>query len=139
MIPSGYSFNLDGVALTLPLSVLFIAQVYGVPAERRGSSSSLMAVMLFTCKGAAGVTGGAFAALAATVVAAGLPVEGLALLLGVDRFMSLGRAVVNTLGNAVAAVVVVASWDGDFDRNAWAHADEERRALSQEIVSPVGS
>ncbi len=117
VIPSGYSFNLDGVALTLPLSVLFIAQVYGVPMSL-GQQLSLMVVMLFTSKGAAGVTGGAFAALAATVVAAGLPVEGLALLLGIDRFMSLGRAVVNTIGNAVAAVVV-ARWDGDFDRAAW--------------------
>ena len=62
--------------------------------------------MLFTSKGAAGVTGGAFAALAATVVAAGLPAEGLALLLGIDRFMSLARAITNTIGNAVAAIVV---------------------------------
>ena len=129
VIPSGYSFNLDGVALTLPLSVLFIAQVYGVPMSF-GQQLSLMVVMLFTSKGAAGVTGGAFAALAATVVAAGLPVEGLALLLGVDRFMSLGRAVVNTIGNAVAAIVV-AKWDGDFDEQAWATADQKRRALTE--------
>ena len=135
VIPSGYSFNLDGVALTLPLSVLFIAQVYGVPMSF-GQQVSLMVVMLFTSKGAAGVTGGAFAALAATVVAAGLPVEGLALLLGIDRFMSLGRAVVNTIGNAVAAIVV-AKWDGDFDENAWSEADQKRRLLSRAIVSPA--
>jgi aerobic C4-dicarboxylate transport protein len=79
---------------------------------------SIFVVMLFTSKGAAGVTGGAFAALAATVVAAGLPGEGLALLLGIDRFMSLARAVTNTIGNAVAAVVV-AKWDGEFDSTAW--------------------
>jgi aerobic C4-dicarboxylate transport protein len=79
---------------------------------------SIFVVMLFTSKGAAGVTGGAFAALAATVVAAGLPVEGLALLLGIDRFMSLARAITNTIGNAVAAIVV-AKWDGEFDSNAW--------------------
>jgi aerobic C4-dicarboxylate transport protein len=117
VIPAGYSFNLDGVALTLPLSTLFIAQVYGIemtPAQQL----SVFVVMLFTSKGAAGVTGGAFAALAATVIAAGLPAEGLALLLGVDRFMSLGRAVTNTIGNAVAALVV-AKWDGEFDRQAW--------------------
>ena len=77
--------------------------------------------MLFTSKGAAGVTGGAFAALAATVIAAGLPAEGLALLLGIDRFMSLARAITNTIGNAVAAVVV-AKWDGEFDSLAWAEA-----------------
>ncbi|MGI4946852.1 MAG: cation:dicarboxylate symporter family transporter, partial [Janthinobacterium lividum] len=125
VIPSGYSFNLDGVALTLPLSVLFIAQVYGVPMSFE-QQLSLMVVMLFTSKGAAGVTGGAFAALAATVMAAGLPLEGLALLLGIDRFMSLGRAVVNTIGNAVAAIIV-ARWDGDFDSAAWAKAIDRRR------------
>ena len=120
VIPSGYSFNLDGVALTLPLSTLFVAQVYGIemtPAQQL----SLFVVMLFTSKGAAGVTGGAFAALAATVIAAGLPAEGLALLLGIDRFMSLARAITNTIGNAVAAVVV-AKWDGEFDSLAWTEA-----------------
>ena len=120
VIPAGYSFNLDGVALTLPLSTLFIAQVYGIEMTLP-QQLSIFVVMLFTSKGAAGVTGGAFAALAATVIAAGLPAEGLALLLGVDRFMSLGRAVTNTIGNAVAAVVV-AKWDGEFDRQAWARA-----------------
>jgi len=96
---------------------MFIAQVYGVeitPAQQ----VSMFVVMLLTSKGAAGVTGGAFAALAATVVAAGLPAEGLALLLGIDRFMSLARAITNTIGNAVAAVVV-AKWDGEFDQEAW--------------------
>ena len=120
VIPAGYSFNLDGVALTLPLSTLFIAQVYGIELSF-AQQVSIFVVMLFTSKGAAGVTGGAFAALAATVIAAGLPAEGLALLLGVDRFMSLGRAVTNTIGNAVAAAVV-AKWDGEFDRQAWAKA-----------------
>jgi aerobic C4-dicarboxylate transport protein len=117
VIPSGYSFNLDGVALTLPLSTLFIAQVYGIEMTFQ-QQLSIFVVMLFTSKGAAGVTGGAFAALAATVIAAGLPAEGLALLLGVDRFMSLGRSITNTLGNAVAAIVV-AKWDGEFDKQAW--------------------
>jgi aerobic C4-dicarboxylate transport protein len=120
VIPAGYSFNLDGVALTLPLSTLFIAQVYGIEMTL-AQQVSIFVVMLLTSKGAAGVTGGAFAALAATVIAAGLPAEGLALLLGVDRFMSLGRAVTNTIGNAVAAIVV-AKWDGEFDRQAWANA-----------------
>ncbi|HJZ19889.1 MAG TPA: cation:dicarboxylase symporter family transporter [Bradyrhizobium sp.] len=117
VIPSGYSFNLDGVALTLPLSTLFVAQVYGIEMTIP-QQLGIFAVMLFTSKGAAGVTGGAFAALAATVIAAGLPVEGLALLLGIDRFMSLGRAVTNTIGNAVASIVV-AKWDGAFDRAVW--------------------
>jgi aerobic C4-dicarboxylate transport protein len=120
VVPAGYSFNLDGVALTLPLSTLFIAQVYGIEMTL-AQQVSIFVVMLFTSKGAAGVTGGAFAALAATVIAAGLPAEGLALLLGVDRFMSLGRSVTNTIGNAVAAIVV-AKWDGEFDRQAWTEA-----------------
>jgi aerobic C4-dicarboxylate transport protein len=118
VIPSGYSFNLDGVALTLPLSTIFVAQVYGIELTA-AQQLSLFVVMLFTSKGAAGVTGGAFAALAATVVAAGLPAEGLALLLGIDRFMSLARAITNTIGNAVAAIVV-AKWDGEFNREDWA-------------------
>jgi aerobic C4-dicarboxylate transport protein len=117
VIPTGYSFNLDGVAITLPMSLLFIAQVYGIHLDF-WQQATMMALMLFTSKGAAGVTGGAFAALAATVVASGLPVEGLALLLGVDRFMSLGRSVVNVIGNAVAAVAV-AQWDGEFDAQRW--------------------
>jgi aerobic C4-dicarboxylate transport protein len=120
VIPSGYSFNLDGVALTLPLSAMFVAQVYGIEMTT-AQQLSLFVVMLFTSKGAAGVTGGAFAALAATVIAAGLPAEGLALLLGIDRFMSLARAITNTIGNAVAAIVV-AKWDGEFDAKAWAES-----------------
>jgi aerobic C4-dicarboxylate transport protein len=120
VIPSCYSFNLDGVALTLPLSTLFVAQVYGIELSIT-QQISILVVMLFTSKGAAGVTGGAFGALAATVIAAGLPAEGLALLLGIDRFMSLARAITNTIGNAVAAIVV-AKWDGEFDSNAWASA-----------------
>ena len=130
VIPSGYSFNLDGVALTLPLSTLFVAQVYGVELSS-AEQLSIFVVMLFTSKGAAGVTGGAFAALAATVIAAGLPAEGLALLLGIDRFMSLARAITNTIGNAVAAVVV-AKWDGDFDRKAWAEASANLSTAKQD-------
>jgi aerobic C4-dicarboxylate transport protein len=122
VIPTGYSFNLDGVAITIPMSCLFIAQVYGIhlgPTQQL----SLFVLTLFTSKGAAGVTGGAFAALAATVVGAGLPVEGLALLLGVDRFMSQGRSIVNAIGNAVAAIVV-ARWDNDFDAQRWRTATQ---------------
>jgi len=102
------------------MATLFVAQVYGIELTS-AQQLGIFAVMLFTSKGAAGVTGGAFAALAATVIAAGLPAEGLALLLGVDRFMSLARAITNTIGNAVAAVVV-AKWDGAFDQKAWADA-----------------
>jgi aerobic C4-dicarboxylate transport protein len=126
VIPSGYSFNLDGVALTLPLSTVFVAQVYGIELTS-AQQLGIFVVMLFTSKGAAGVTCGAFAALAATVIAAGLPAEGLALLLGIDRFMSLARAITNTIGNAVAAIVV-AKWDGAFDQQAWAEASAGLKA-----------
>ena len=81
VIPTGYSFNLDGVAITLPMSCLFIAQVYGIHLDLR-QQITLFILMLFTSKVARGVPGGAFAALAATVIASGLPTEGLALLLG---------------------------------------------------------
>lgn len=118
VIPTGYSFNLDGVAITLPMSVMFIAQVYGIHLDF-GQQASLFVLMMLTSKGAAGVSGGAFAALAATVIAAGLPAEGLALLLGVDRFMSQGRSIINTIANALAAVVV-ARWEGEFDAAKWA-------------------
>jgi aerobic C4-dicarboxylate transport protein len=144
VVPTGYSFNLDGVAITLPMSLLFIAQVYGIHLDV-WQQVSLIVLMLFTSKGAAGVTGGAFAALAATVIASGLPVEGLALLLGVDRFMSQGRSIVNTIGNAVAAVVV-AKWDGEFDAEMWeatsstgiAAAASARAAATAAGGAPVG-
>jgi aerobic C4-dicarboxylate transport protein len=118
VIPTGYSFNLDGVAMTLPMSVMFIAQVYGIHLGF-GQQVSIFLLMMLTSKEAAGVSGGAFAALAATVIVAGLPPEGLALLLGVDRFMSQGRSIVNTIANALAAVVV-AKWEGEFDAEMWA-------------------
>jgi aerobic C4-dicarboxylate transport protein len=117
VIPTGYSFNMDGVAITLPMSCLFVAQVYGIHLDLR-QQITMFVLMLFTSKGAAGVTGGAFATLAATVIASGLPAEGLALLLGIDRFMSQGRSITNMIGNAVAAVVV-AKWEGEFDPAAW--------------------
>jgi aerobic C4-dicarboxylate transport protein len=132
VIPTGYSFNLDGVAITLPMSLLFIAQVYGIHLDF-WQQVSLLVLMLFTSKGAAGVTGGAFAALAATVIASGLPVEGLALLLSVDRFMSQGRSVVNMIGNAVAAVVV-AKWDGEFDAQLWAATSPNRPASAASVA-----
>jgi aerobic C4-dicarboxylate transport protein len=134
VIPTGYTFNLDGVAITLPMSLLFITQVYGIHLSF-WQQASMLVLMLFTSKGAAGVTGGAFAALAATVVATGLPVEGLALLLGVDRFMSQGRSVVNVIGNAVAAVVV-AKWDGEFDAQLWAAT---RPSLPSRPATPLAA
>ncbi len=114
VLPTGYAFNLGGLALSLPISTLFIAQVYQVPLTF-GRLLSLVAIMLITSKGAAGVTGAAFIVLATTIGASGvLPIEGLALLFAVDNFLSMARALANVIGNAVATVVV-AKLENDFD------------------------
>ena len=114
VLPASYSFNLTGVALTLPISVLFIAQVYDLHLGLL-QQASIFGLMLLTSKGAAGVTGAAFVTLAATVAATGiLPLQGLILLLAVDRFMSEARAVVNVIGN-VLATIVVGKWEGECD------------------------
>lgn len=114
VLPTSYSFNLTGVALTMPLSVLFIEQVYGLHLSWT-QQATIFGVMLLTSKGAAGVTGAAFVTLAGTVAATGLlPLQGLVLLLAVDRFMSEARAVINVIGNVIATIVV-GKWEGEFD------------------------
>jgi aerobic C4-dicarboxylate transport protein len=114
VVPSGYSFNLDGTCIYLTLAALFVAQATDTPlalAEQLG----LLAVLLLTSKGAAGVTGSGFIVLAATLAATGkIPVAGMTLILGVDRFMSEARAITNFIGNTVATLVV-AKWDNAFD------------------------
>ena len=115
VIPMGYSFNLDGTSIYLTLATLFLSQAMGVPLGL-GQEIGLLAILLLTSKGAAAVTGGGFVTLAATLSATGtLPVEGLALLLGVDRFMSEARAITNLIGNGVATVAL-ARWEGDLDQ-----------------------
>jgi aerobic C4-dicarboxylate transport protein len=116
VVPSGYSFNLDGTCIYLTLAALFVAQATDTPltlTEQLG----LLAVLLLTSKGAAGVTGSGFIVLAATLAATGkIPVAGMTLILGVDRFMSEARAITNFIGNAVATLVV-AKWDNAFDES----------------------
>ena len=113
-MPTGYSFNLDGTSIYLTMAALFVAQASGVHLSL-GSSSSLLGMLLLTSKGAAAVTGGGFITLAATLAASRtIPVAGLALLLGVDRFMSEARAITNLIGNAVATMVI-ARWEGALD------------------------
>lgn len=117
VLPTGYSFNLAGTSIYLPMCVLFIAQAYHVDMSI-SQQLSLLGIMLLTSKGAAGVVGSAFIVLAATVSATGiLPIEGLALLLGIDRFMSSVRAVINLIGNGVATIVI-AKTEKDFDETA---------------------
>lgn len=114
VIPTGYSFNLDGTSIYLAMSAVFIAQAYNVDLSV-GQQLSIIALLMVTSKGAAAVTGGGFITLAATLTATGtLPVEGLALLLGVDRFMSAARALTNMVGNGVATIVI-AKMENDFD------------------------
>ncbi|MDA8213252.1 MAG: dicarboxylate/amino acid:cation symporter [Clostridia bacterium] len=114
VIPTGYSFNLDGTSIYLSMAAIFIAQAFNVDLSI-GQQLSIMAILMLTSKGAAAVTGGGFVTLAATLSATHvLPVEGLALLLGVDRFMSEARAITNLIGNGVATIVV-AKMEKEFD------------------------
>jgi len=114
VIPTGYSFNLDGTAIYLTMAAVFIAQATNTDLNIT-HQIVLLAVLLLTSKGAAGVTGSGFIVLAATLSAVGtVPVAGLALILGIDRFMSEARALTNIVGNGVATLVV-AKWTGDLD------------------------
>jgi aerobic C4-dicarboxylate transport protein len=114
VIPSGYSFNLDGTAIYLTIAALFVAQATNTHLSA-GEELWLLLILMLTSKGAAAVTGGGFITLAATLTAVGsVPVAGITLLLGVDRFMSEMRTVTNLIGNGVATIVV-AKWEGEFD------------------------
>lgn len=114
VVPTGYSFNLDGTAIYLTMAAVFIAQATNTDLDVT-HQITLLAVLLLTSKGAAGVTGSGFIVLAATLSAVGtVPVAGLALILGIDRFMSEARALTNFIGNGVATLVV-AKWTGDLD------------------------
>ena len=114
VIPTGYSFNLDGTAIYLTMAAVFIAQATNTPMTLT-QQITLLLVLLLTSKGAAGVTGSGFIVLAATLSAVGgIPVAGLALILGIDRFMSEARALTNLIGNGVATIVV-GKWTGEVD------------------------
>jgi len=114
VIPTGYSFNLDGTSIYLTMAAVFIAQATNTPMTLV-QQITLLGVLMLTSKGAAGVTGSGFIVLAATLSAVGgVPVAGLALILGIDRFMSEARALTNLIGNGVATVVV-GKWLGDLD------------------------
>jgi aerobic C4-dicarboxylate transport protein len=114
VIPTGYSFNLDGTSIYMTMAAVFVAQASGVHLTF-GQQLSLLAVLLLTSKGAAAVTGSGFITLAATLSAfPNIPMAGLALLLGVDRFMSEARAITNLIGNAVATMAI-ARWEGALD------------------------
>ena len=127
VVPTGYSFNLDGTSIYLSMATIFLAQVYNVPLTL-GQQLTILAVLMVTSKGAAGVTGSGFIVLASTLSAMQvIPLEGLALLLGVDRFMSEARAITNIIGNGVATLVISRS-EGAFD-------DAKREAAVAEMAS----
>lgn len=116
VVPSGYSFNLDGTNIYLTMAAIFVAQALNVDLTLT-QELSLLAVAMLTSKGASGVTGAGFITLAATLaVVPSVPVAGLALILGIDRFMSEARALTNLVGNGVATIVV-AGWENELDRD----------------------
>ena len=114
VVPTGYSFNLDGTSIYLTMAAVFLAQATNTPLDI-GQQISLLLVLLLTSKGAAGVTGSGFIVLAATLPTVGhIPVAAIALIFGIDRFMSEGRALTNIIGNSVATIVV-AKWEKEID------------------------
>nr|WP_257551355.1 dicarboxylate/amino acid:cation symporter [Sphingopyxis sp. DBS4] len=132
VVPTGYSFNLDGTNIYMTLAALFIAQACNVDLSL-GQQVALLLVAMISSKGAAGVTGAGFVTLAATLsIVPSVPVAGMALILGIDRFMSECRSLTNFIGNAVATVVV-ARWDNALDR------DQLRLALDGGAPSPLAA
>jgi aerobic C4-dicarboxylate transport protein len=118
VIPTGYSFNLDGTTIYLLMAVVFLAQAFGVPLSLT-QQLTLIAILMLTSKGAAAITGGGFIVLTSTLAATKIiPVEGVAVLLGVDRFMSEARAITNMIGNGIAAVVIAKS-EHEFNDEAY--------------------
>ena len=114
VVPTGYSFNLDGTSIYLTMAAVFLAQATNTPLDI-GHQITLLLVLLLTSKGAAGVTGSGFIVLAATLPTVGhIPVAAIALIFGIDRFMSEGRAITNIIGNTVATIVV-AKWEKEID------------------------
>jgi aerobic C4-dicarboxylate transport protein len=136
VVPTGYSFNLDGTNIYMTLSVLFIAQALNVDLTFT-QEATILAVAMLTSKGASGVTGSGFITLAATLsVVQGLPVEGMVLILGIDKFMSECRALTNIAGNGVACVVVSA-WERELDRKRLAIALSGDTPGETEAVAPA--
>jgi len=136
VIPTGYSFNLDGTSIYLTMAAVFVAQATNT-AMTLTQQLTLLAVLLLTSKGAAGVTGSGFIVLAATLSAVGhVPVAGLALILGVDRFMSEARALTNLVGNGVATVVV-GRWCGELDEARMNRVLNQESAIEAEEPEEV--
>jgi aerobic C4-dicarboxylate transport protein len=137
VIPAGYSFNLDGTTIYLSMATIFLAQVFNVHLTV-GQILSVIGILMVTSKGAAGVTGSGFVVLASTLTAIKvIPLEGLALLLGVDRFMSEARAITNIIGNGVATIWL-ANNEKEFDRDkmnfAFANVHETENIITDNLT-----
>jgi aerobic C4-dicarboxylate transport protein len=137
VIPTGYSFNLDGTNIYMTLATLFLAQATNTPITL-GQELGILAVAMLTSKGASGVTGAGFVTLAATLaIVPEIPIQALAILVGIDKFMSECRALTNLIGNGVATVVI-SRLEGELDRDqlraAMAHPLELGEALEREAV-----
>ena len=131
VIPTGYSFNLDGTNIYMTLAILFLAQATNTPLTL-GQELTILAIAMLTSKGASGVTGAGFITLAATLTVVGtIPIESLAILFGIDKFMSECRALTNLVGNGVATIVV-SRWEGELDRDKLNAALEHPVALGEE-------
>ena len=126
VLPTGYSFNLDGSTLYLSLASIFVAQIAGVRLTI-GQQLIMMLTLMLTSKGVAGVPRAALVVLAATLSQFGLPLEGAAILLGIDQIMDMGRTAVNVMGNCIATAVV-ARWEGVLDDERMHAFAQERRA-----------
>jgi len=131
VVPTGYSFNLDGTSIYLSMSVIFIAQLYGVHLSLT-EILMIIGILMITSKGAAGVTGSGFVVLASTLSSLHkIPLEGLAFLLGVDKFLSEARAITNIIGNGVATLVIAKS-EKEFDAVVYAREIEKSSDLIEE-------
>lgn len=132
VIPTGYSFNLDGTTIYMVMAVIFLAQIFHVPLDL-GQQLVIIGILMLTSKGAAAVTGGGFIVLTSTLAAIKvIPIEGMAVLLGVDRFMSEARAITNLIGNGVATIVI-AKTEGEFVSQSPKEGLREETALQEQL------
>lgn len=138
VIPSEFSFNLDGSAVYLTMASLFLAQAMGIDLswqqqQQQQQQLIMVGVMMLTSKGTAGIAGGAFIVLASTVTAVGhIPLAALSLIVGIDRILNEGRVFINVLGNAVATIVI-GKWENDFD------TEQARKVLRSRTTTPLGA
>jgi aerobic C4-dicarboxylate transport protein len=138
VIPTGYSFNLDGTNIYMTLATLFLAQATNTPLTI-GQELGILAIAMITSKGASGVTGAGFVTLAATLaIVPDIPIQSLAILLGIDKFMSECRALTNLIGNGVATVVI-SRWEGELDAAKLHHVLAHPVAAGEELEAPAAA